>query len=114
MENCKHQLKVLMFLNLDLIEGTITQFCGPLKGIIQGGLKNLLDPQVGRPPHIMTIPPTSIRKLTTPIQVNLEQQFQSMALDMVDAASGNQVFLEHLMANFCRAQGNQRKVVAKL
>jgi hypothetical protein len=37
-----------------------------------------------------------------------------MALDMVHVARGNQVFLEHLMANFCHAQGNQAKVVAKL
>jgi hypothetical protein len=37
-----------------------------------------------------------------------------MTLDMVDAISGNQIFLEHLMANFRRAQGNQTKVVAKL
>ncbi len=37
-----------------------------------------------------------------------------MTLDMVDEANGNQIFLEHLMADFCRAQGNQTKVVAKL
>jgi hypothetical protein len=37
-----------------------------------------------------------------------------MALDMVDVANGNQVFLEHLMANFCHAQDNQAKVVAEL
>jgi hypothetical protein len=41
----------------------------------------------------MTIPPTSIHKLTTPTQVNLEEQLWSMALNMVDVASGNQVFL---------------------
>jgi hypothetical protein len=51
----------------------------------------------------MTIPPTSIHKLTTPIQVNLNEQLRSMALDMVDAISGNQVRLEHLMAIFCHA-----------
>jgi hypothetical protein len=37
-----------------------------------------------------------------------------MALDMEDAASGNQDFLEHLIVDFYRAQGNQAKVVAKL
>jgi hypothetical protein len=37
-----------------------------------------------------------------------------MALDMVDVASGNQVLLEHLMADFCHAQGNQAKIVAEL
>ncbi len=37
-----------------------------------------------------------------------------MALDTEDAANGNQVFLKHLMTNFCYAQGNQAKVVAKL
>jgi hypothetical protein len=37
-----------------------------------------------------------------------------MALDMVDATSGNQNLLEHLMADFRHAQGNQVKVVAKL
>jgi hypothetical protein len=37
-----------------------------------------------------------------------------MALDMVDATSGNQVLLEHLMANFCFAHGNQAKVVVEL
>jgi hypothetical protein len=37
-----------------------------------------------------------------------------MALDMVDAASGNQVLFEHLMADFHRAQGNQAKVVVEL
>jgi hypothetical protein len=37
-----------------------------------------------------------------------------MALDMVDAISGNQVLLEHLMANFHCAQGIQAKVAAKL
>jgi hypothetical protein len=37
-----------------------------------------------------------------------------MALDMVNVASGNQVLLEHLMANFCHAQGNKTKVVAEL
>jgi hypothetical protein len=36
-----------------------------------------------------------------------------MALDMVDATSGNQVLLEHLMAYFHHAQGNQTKVVAE-
>ncbi len=37
-----------------------------------------------------------------------------MALDMVDAVSGNQVFLEHLMADFHHAQGYQAKVVVEL
>jgi hypothetical protein len=60
----------------------------------------------------MTTPPTSIRKLTTPIQVNLEGHLRIMALDMEDAACGNQVFLKHLMVDFCCAQGNQTKVVA--
>jgi hypothetical protein len=36
-----------------------------------------------------------------------------MALDMVDAVSGNQVFLEHLMADFHHVQGNQAKVVVE-
>ncbi len=70
---CKHQLKVLMLLHPDLAKGIIVQFCGSLKGTSQGGLKNLLSPQVGTPPHIMTIPPTSIHKLTTTTQVNLEE-----------------------------------------
>jgi hypothetical protein len=62
----------------------------------------------------MTTPPTSIHKFTTPIQINLEEQLRSMALDMVDATNGNQVLLEHLMANFHHAQGNQTKVVVEL
>ncbi len=37
-----------------------------------------------------------------------------MALDMVDVTNGNQVIFQHLMTNFCYAQGNQAKVVAKL
>ncbi len=92
---CKHQLKVLMLLHLDLAEGTIVWFCGLLKATFEGGVKDLLSPQVGIGPfpHIMTIPPTSIHKLTTPTQVNLEEQLWSMALNMVDVASGNQVFL---------------------
>jgi hypothetical protein len=107
-----------MFFHPDLAEGTIAWFWGSLKGTSQGGLKNLLSPQVGTPSppphHIMTTPPTSIYKLITPIQVNLEERFRSMALDMVDAISGNQVLLEHLMANFHCAQGIQAKVAAKL
>jgi len=63
---------------------------------------------------MMTTPPTSICKLTTPIQVNLKEQLQSMALDMLDATSGNQNLLKHLMADFHHAQSNQAKVVAKL
>jgi hypothetical protein len=35
-----------------------------------------------------------------------------MALNMVDSANGNQVFLENLIVDFCHAQGNQAKVVA--
>jgi hypothetical protein len=54
----------------------------------------------------MNIPSTPIRKLTTPIQVNLEEQPQSMALDMVDATNGNQVIFQKLMTNFFYAQGN--------
>jgi hypothetical protein len=103
-----------MLLHTDLAKGTISWFCGSLKGTSQGGLKNLLNPQVGTPPHMMTTPPTSICKLTTPIQVNLKEQLRSMALDMVDATSGNQNLFEHLMADFHHAQGNQTKVVAKL
>jgi hypothetical protein len=37
-----------------------------------------------------------------------------MALDMVDVASGNQIFLEHLMIYFHHAQDNQTKVVVEL
>jgi len=62
----------------------------------------------------MTTPPTSIHKLNTSIQVNLEEQFRSLTLDMVEATSGNQVFLEHLMVDFHHAQGNQAKVVVEL
>ncbi len=36
---------------------------------------------------------------------------RNVALDMVDATSENQVLLEHLMANFCCAHGNQAEVV---
>jgi len=64
--------------------------------------------------HIMTTPPTSICKLNIPIQVNLKELFWSMALDMVDATNGNQVLFEHLMVDFCCAQGNLTKVVVKL
>jgi len=83
-----------------------------LKGTLQGGLKNLVSPQVGTNPHIMITPPTSIHKLTTPIQINLEEQLRSMTLDMVDVANGNPILFKHLMANFHGAQGNQAKVVA--
>jgi hypothetical protein len=62
----------------------------------------------------MTTPPISIHKFTTPIQINLKEQLQSMALDMVDVTNGNEVLLEHLMANFHCAQGNQTKVVVEL
>jgi hypothetical protein len=102
------------FFRPNLAKGTIVWFCGSLKGTSQGGLRNLLNPQVSTspPPHKMTTPPTSFHKLTTPIHDNLEEQLQSMALDLVDVANGNQVLLEHLMAKFCCAQGNQAKVVA--
>jgi hypothetical protein len=103
-----------MLLHHTLAKGTIAWFCGSLKGTSQGGLKNLLSPQVGTSPHIMTTPPTSIQKLTTPIQINLEEQLQSVTLDTVDATSGNQVLLEHLMVDFCHAQSNEATVVAKL
>jgi len=43
----------------------------------------------------MNIPPTPIRKLTTPIQVNLEEQPRNMALDMVNATNGNQIIFQH-------------------
>jgi len=39
---------------------------------------------------------------------------QNMALHMVDATSGNQVLLEHLMANFYSTHGNQAKVMVEL
>jgi len=39
---------------------------------------------------------------------------QNMALHIVDATSGNQVFLEYLMADFCSTHGNQAKVVVEL
>jgi len=65
-----------MLLHPNFAKGTNTWFCGSLKGTFQGGLKNLLSPQVVPPPraHIMIIPPTSIHKLTTLIQINLEEQ----------------------------------------
>jgi len=72
---CKHQLKVLMLLHPNLVEGMIAWFCGSLKGTSQGGLKNLFSTQVGTPRHIMTTPPISIHKSTTPIQVSVEEQF---------------------------------------
>ncbi len=103
-----------MLLHPDLVEGTIAQFCGSLKGTLQGGLKNLFSPQVGTNPHIMTTPPTSIHKLTTPIQINLEEQLRSTTLDMVDVANGNPILLEHLMADFHGAQSNQAQVVKEL
>jgi hypothetical protein len=37
-----------------------------------------------------------------------------MTLDILDETNGNQILLEHLMANFPCGQGNQAKVVAKL
>jgi hypothetical protein len=45
----------------------------------------------------MTTPPISVHKLITPIPLNLKEHLWNMALDMVDVASGNQVFPEHLM-----------------
>ncbi len=62
----------------------------------------------------MSTPPTSIHKFTTPIQINLEEQLWSMALDMVDATNGNQVLLEQLMVDFHQAQGNWANVVVEL
>jgi hypothetical protein len=93
----KHQLKVLMFFCPNLAKGAITHFYGLLKGFAQGKLKTLFSPQVGTPPHIMTTPPISVHKLITPIPLNLKEHLWNMALDMVDVASGNQVFPEHLM-----------------
>jgi hypothetical protein len=62
---CNHQFNILMLLPPNLTKGTIIWFYGSLKGAFQGGLKNLVHPQVGAPPHIMTTPPTSIHKFTT-------------------------------------------------
>jgi hypothetical protein len=35
------QLKVIMFVHLDLAKGIIACICGSLNGIVEGGLKNL-------------------------------------------------------------------------
>ncbi len=96
----KHQFKVLMLLQPNLAEGTIAWFCGSLKRTSQGGLKNLFSPQVGAPHHIMKSSPPSIHKSTTLVQVNVEEQFQNMPLDMVDVANGNPVLLEHYLNFF--------------
>ncbi len=41
---CKHQIKVLMFLCLDLTEGTIAHYCGPLNGTLNYGFSSMLNP----------------------------------------------------------------------
>jgi hypothetical protein len=41
---CKHQVKVLQLLHPKLAEGTITHYCGALKGIVEGGLQHLFNP----------------------------------------------------------------------
>jgi hypothetical protein len=40
---CKHQVKVLQLLHPKLAKGTITCYCGALKGTIHGGFQNLLN-----------------------------------------------------------------------
>ena len=39
---CKHQLKVLHMIQLDVAEGNITRYLGSLCGIAQGGFQNLI------------------------------------------------------------------------
>ncbi len=41
---CKHQVKVLQLLHLELVEGTITHYCDALKGTVEGGLQHLFNP----------------------------------------------------------------------
>jgi hypothetical protein len=41
---CKHQIKVIMFLCLDLTEGTIACYYGPLNGTLNDGFNSMLNP----------------------------------------------------------------------
>ncbi len=41
---CKHQIKVLMFLHLDLVKGTIACYSSSLSETFNGGLNNMFNP----------------------------------------------------------------------
>ncbi len=47
----KHQVKMLQLLHPKLVEGTITRYCGVLKGTVEGSFENLFSPtRVGYSP----------------------------------------------------------------
>ncbi len=59
---CKHQIKVFQLLHPKLAKGMRTHYCDALKGIVHGGLQNLLNPTKqldNSPSNVQYTPPMS-------------------------------------------------------
>jgi hypothetical protein len=108
---CKHQVKMLQLLHLELVEGTITHYYGALEGIVHGGFQNLWSPTiVGNSPSIAQYtPPTSRTPKASP-KVDLEDEVCLLQLELVKEARDNKLLLEHLFASLQIISGKQKKL----
>ncbi len=98
---------MLQLFHLELAKGTITHYCSALKGIIHGGLQNLLSliKQLDNSPSkVQYIPPMS-RTPKASSNVNLEDEICCLQVELLEEAWDNKLLMEHLFSSsklFCK------------
>jgi len=117
---CKHQIKVLMMLHPSHAEGTITRYCGSLAGTAEGGRGNMLDPIVHFPDDCYDagpLAPTPTANHASGSQraaPSEEEHVRSLVAELMDAATGNQFMLKHLLADLHVVRGKQQTLLCQI
>jgi len=98
---------VLQLLHPELAKGMITHCYGALKGIVHGGLQNLLNPTkqlVNSPINVQYTPPTS-RTPKASSKVDLEDEICCLQFELLEEAQDNKLLMEHFFSSnklFCK------------
>jgi hypothetical protein len=118
---CKHQVKVLKLMHPDIAEGTITRYCGSLKGTGGGGLRNMLEAVDGgynlcegvtSPVHISQAKPVKYTHILCSAEI--EDHIHRLSLSILDDSRGNKVLLRHVLAAFLSVQGTMKNLKSDL
>jgi len=121
---CKHKVKVLRLLHLQLAEGTVARYCGTLKGTIAVRITHLLAPVFedaaamdrSRPP---LTPDVCARAMggSSPSESKTEDlhgRLTMQAQNLLDFVDGNDTLMEHLQGDFYRLLGKMNTLAAEI
>ncbi len=99
-----------MLFHLDLIEGTITHYCGSLNGTLNSGLNSMFNPR----PMFTPFSQQTLRTSPTPQRTDdPEKNICDFIFKLISGAIENSMIMQHLLVDLKQIVGRKQTILPK-